>query len=355
MEEGRIARGFRKMLDDKNIVQQRDRKNMLDAAAELYAQASATISLADSDHDDREITSVVIAGMGNFSLAGMIARTIIRDELRLPLTIIHESSLPAYVGKNTLVIVGSDTVEAVDCLRQALQRTCQIAVISAGGELQYIAKGRSIMTASLPDTLPSRLVVITMIRAILEILSAFSLISHQSLRDIKHAGRWLHQESDLWTKSTPTEHNYAKQLALMAVGKTPVFYAGDALPALARKWKISWNETAKNVAFYATLPEANHNDLLGWASHPIEKPFAIFDLVSDFDTHSVAKRFSATDRLLSGRRPKSTVVPLQGSTLVEQALWGIILADFTSIYVAILNNVDPTQTRLLETLEHTVR
>ena len=52
--------------------------------------------------------------------------------------------------------------------------------------------------------------------------------------------------------------------------------------------------------------------------------------------------------MLSGKRPKSTVVPLQGETILEQMLWGSILADFVSIYVGILNNVDPTRVDLIE-------
>lgn len=342
------------MLDDTNVIKQRDRKNILGTAEALYTQASTDISMIDGDHDDRDITSVIIAGMGDSALAAMLTRDLLKSTFSLPLAIVHESSLPAYANEHTLVIVGGNTAESIHCLQLALQRNCQLAVVGGTGELGFIAKGRSVMNAYYETTLPERLMTITTIRAILEILLAFSLISNSPLRAIKRSARWLHQESDLWTKSTPTKHNYAKQLALLAVGKTPVFYAGDAVPSLARKWKISWNETAKNVAFYATLPEANHNDLLGWASHPIEKPFAIFDLVSDFDTKAVIKRFSETDRLLSGRRPKSTVVPLQGKTLVEQALWGTILADFVSIYVAILNNVDPSQTRLLNTLEQSI-
>lgn len=342
------------MLDDSNVIKQRDRKNTLDAAAKLYTQASTTISLIDSDHDNRDITAVVIAGMGDSALAGMITYDLIQSTFPLPLSVVHENSLPAYVNEHTLVIIGGNTAESVSCLQSALQRNCQLAVFGATGELEFIAKGRSIMTAQFDKTSPALFTTIATIRAILEILLAFSLITDETLRAIKHSAPWLRRESNLWAKATPTKLNYAKQLSLIAVGKTPIFYAGDAVPSLARKWKISWNKTAKNVAFYATLPEANHNDLLGWASHPIEKPFAIFDLISDFDTKTVIQRFSETDRLLSGRRPKSTVIPLQGKTCVEQALWGITLADFVSIYVAILNNVDPSQTRLLSALEQSI-
>ena len=151
------------------------------------------------------------------------------------------------------------------------------------------------------------------------------------------------------------KNNYAKQLALSAVGKTGVFYGGDKTASIAYKWKISWNENAKNTAFYNQYPEFNHNEFMGWTSHPVEKPFAIFDLISSFEHPQVIKRFKVSDKLLSGRRPKAKVIELQGDTVLKQLLWAAILADFTSIYLAILNNVDPTPVKLIEKLKQELK
>src|SRR5690606_1047435 len=95
----------------------------------------------------------------------------------------------------------------------------------------------------------------------------------------------------------------------------------------------------------------NHNEFMGWTSHPIEKPFAVFDLISTLEHSRILKRFEVSDKLLSGKRPKAVPVHLNGDTLVAQMLWGCILADFVSIYVAILNNVDPTPVALIEKLK----
>jgi glucose/mannose-6-phosphate isomerase len=149
-----------------------------------------------------------------------------------------------------------------------------------------------------------------------------------------------------------TDENYAKQLAYIAVGKTPVFYGGALTAPVAYKWKISWNENAKNVAFWNEYSEFNHNEFMGWTSHPIEKPFAVFDLISKLEHPQILKRFEISDRLLSGMRPKATVINLAGETAIQQLLWGCILADFVSIYVAILNGVDPTPVGIIEKLKH---
>ena len=101
--------------------------------------------------------------------------------------------------------------------------------------------------------------------------------------------------------------------------------SGELTWPLAYKWKISWNESAKNVAFWNQYPEFNHNEFIGWSSHPVEKPFAIIDLRSSLERQRIRERMELSDRLLSGKRPKATVVELKGETLMQQLLWGLTL------------------------------
>jgi glucose/mannose-6-phosphate isomerase len=187
--------------------------------------------------------------------------------------------------------------------------------------------------------------------ALVALLANFGIIGREKLDQIKATSGWLKSESERWTSDVTVDKNYAKQLALLAVGRTPVFYGGALTAPVAYKWKISWNENAKNVAFWNELPEVDHNEFIGWTSHPVEKPFAIFDLVSNLEHPRILKRFEIFDRLLSGMRPKSIPINLRGETAIEQLLWGSILADFVSIYVAILNGVDPTPVPIVEKLK----
>ena len=84
---------------------------------------------------------------------------------------------------------------------------------------------------------------------------------------------------------------------------------------LAYKWKISWNESAKNLAFSNQYPEFNHNEFIGWSSHPVEKPFTIFDIRSNLERDRIRERMELSDRLLSGKRPKAHVLELRGRRL----------------------------------------
>ncbi|OGL40454.1 hypothetical protein A3J32_01600 [Candidatus Saccharibacteria bacterium RIFCSPLOWO2_02_FULL_46_7] len=88
--------------------------------------------------------------------------------------------------------------------------------------------------------------------------------------------------------------------------------------------------------------------MIGWSSHPIQKPYAVVDLRSNLEHPRVQKRFEVTENLLSGRRPAPNIVQIEGETLLEQLLWTIAFGDFVSIYLALLNNINPAPVELVE-------
>ncbi len=343
------------MLDDNNVLQQRDPHSALAVAAEQWRQVQFQAAIHDGAHDGRPIKRVVFAGMGGSALAAMLIKDWLGSFLAVPFEIVRTYDLPGYVDDHTLVIASSysgNTEETLSCLKQARDRSAQVAIISSGGKLTEVASHQSIAHVVLPGGVQPRMAVIYNLRAAISLMVNFGVVPVTALEEIAYTADFLRERSATWDSSVSTDKNEAKQLALLAVGKTPVIYGGALTAALAYKWKISWNENAKNVAFWNQYPEFNHNEFMGWASHPVEKPFVIFDLISPLEHPQILRRFEISDRLLSGKRPKSHVVHLQGESLLHQLLWGCILADFVSIYVAILNGVDPVPVELIEKLKN---
>ena len=345
------------MLDDKNVLEQRDPSGALKIAAKEYTQAEFEATVWNGEHDHRPIRNIVVAGMGGSALAALIVKVWLRGVLTEPFEVVRNYTLPQYVGPNTLVIVSScsgNTEETLGCLDQARERGAQITIMTSGGALLDRARDLSIAHVVLPDRaeIEPRMTTIAQTRALAQLLAHFAIIPSSYYQDIAQQSSMLATATEEWTAAVTTDKNLAKQLALLAVGKTAVFYGGELTAPLAYKWKISWNENSKNVAFWNEYPEFNHNEFLGWTSHPIEKPYVIFDLRSRFEHSQVQRRFEISDRLLSGMRPKATSIELAGDSVLAQLLWGCILADFVSIYLAILNSVDPTPVALIEKLKH---
>jgi glucose/mannose-6-phosphate isomerase len=342
------------MLDDFKILQQHDCAKDLDLARVQYEQTLFNPEIFCSESDGRKINNIVVSGMGGSALSALLVKSWLKLDIKIPFEIIKMYDLPASVNKHTLFIASSysgNTEETVSCLEQAKAVGAQIAIIASGGKLIEEARRSDIAHIILPDGFQPRMAMIYTLCAMTKIFGHFDIVEKNKITEISETAEWLKSEIEKWIPEVPTRNNYAKQLAHWTLGKTAVFFSGSFTYPVAYKFKTCANETAKNLSFLCEYPEFNHNEILGWTSHPIEKPFACFDVISGFEHPQILKRFEISDRLLSGKRPKSTTIVLEGQTQIAQLLWGSILADFVSIYLSALNGVNPISVGLIEKLK----
>lgn len=339
------------MLDDRNVLKQRDPGGTLELVAGLYETLRWQPEIQSAEHDGRTTTRVIVAGMGGSALAAELIRPVALRDFDVPFEVFKGYELPHYTDASTLVFLVShsgNTEETLDCYRQARERGAQLAVITAGGKLGEQAAADNVVHALVPAGAQPRMSIFYHLKAMLRLLDHFGIATGSYSAQLEEASDWLQAESVRWHQDVPVHDNYAKQLALLAVGKTPVIYGGPLTAPLAYKWKISWNENAKNLAFCNQYPEFNHNEFIGWSSHPVEKPFIVFDLRSHLERPRITERMELSDRLLSGMRPKAQVVNIPGETYWAQVVWACTLADAASCYVAVLNGVNPAPVELVE-------
>ena len=93
------------MLDDKNVVKQRDPQDYLGFAGEQPKQLLLDFGIAEQAMPSRDIHNIVYAAMGGSALAAELART--WPEIRVPFVICKGYNLPAFVDEHTLVIASS--------------------------------------------------------------------------------------------------------------------------------------------------------------------------------------------------------------------------------------------------------
>ena len=342
------------MLDDINVIKQYDPGDVLSGVLNIPEQAHYEVVVHEGSNQRRDFKNIVIAGMGGSALAADMVRVLTAGWLHLPLEVVKGYDLPGLVGEETLVIAVShsgNTEETLSCYQQALDKKSCLAVMSTGGELIKRANNDNITYAQIPAGTQPRMSTIYHLRGLLKLLHNFWVIDGDLYNQVADSADWLEGEISHWTPTVPEVNNLAKQIAKMTIGKTLVIFGGELTWPLAYKWKISWNESAKNLAFSNQYPEFNHNEFIGWSSHPVEKPFTIFDIRSNLERARIRERMELSDRLLSGKRPKAHVLELQGRTLMQQLLWGLVLADAASIYTAILNGVNPGPVHLIEKLK----
>ncbi len=341
------------ILDDVQQVAKRDTKGALALAGNAPGQLVADVAVAQLPKKLPHFDTIVVAGMGGSALAADMARDWL--DLPLPFQVVKDYTLPKYVGSQTLVVVCSfsgNTEETLSALDDARSRGAAVVVASGGGRLLEIARSDTLPYIEMPyDGLTPRMFLLLNLRALLEILVAYKVLDASVRGELATVAEGLAGIDKVWGVQIPFGNNVAKQLAWHCAGKIPVVYAGARFRSVAYKWKIAFNETSKNLAFCHELSEFNHNEFIGWSSHPVDKPFAVLDIHSSFDHPKVEQRFAVSDRLLSGMRPKAVPVVLEGGSMLEQMVWGVILADYVSIYLAILNGVDPAPVELIEKLK----
>lgn len=336
------------MLDDLKLIHIRDAQDALGIVEKQGAQLLHDFGVVLPDLSG--VASVVYAGMGGSALAAQVSLS--WPGYTVPFEIVRDYTLPAYVGSKTLVIVASysgNTEEALSALADAENKGAKIVVIAGGGKLQEAADAKGLPKLILPKAEQPRYAVLYNLNALLLIAQAAAVLPKIDLgADLARGAAFVAESAKAWTPMSPTAHNLAKQLALEVIGKSVVVYAGPFLAPAAYKWKISFNENAKNVAWTGQYPEFNHNEFLGWSSHPLDKPYAVIDLRSSYEHERILKRFELSARLLSGRRPAPLVVESQGSDKLEHLLWTLVLGDFVTIYTGILNGLNPAPVELVE-------
>ena len=338
------------MIDDLKYIHQKDTKDALGIAEKQWQQLHHVFEL---NRKKAVIENVVVAGMGGSALAAKLSKS--WPGYGLPFEVCSDYSIPSHVNKSTLFIASSysgNTEETLSALAEAEAAGAHIATITAGGKLKEIADHKNYTLALLPSGYQPRTTAFYGLGAMISVLDSFGLVDGESLQDeLIQSADFIKKEVKEWGADVPAARNPAKKLARELMGLSPVIYSGPFLWPAAYKWKISINENAKNVAWCNQYPEFNHNEFIGWSSHPIDKLYSVVDLRSSFDHPQIRKRFEISDKLLSGRRPAAHIVEAAGDTPIKQLLWAVAFGDFVSIYLAILNGLDPTPVDLIEKLK----
>lgn len=340
------------MLDKDNLIQEIDSDNIRDTIADLPQQLRQEFDVPVRV-EPANLTAVVIAGMGGSVLAGEMLRTWLADQLPVPIILVRGYELPAFVDRNTLVICSSysgNTEETLGLYNRAGERQAPRVVIASGGQLHERGVSDELPVYQLPTGYQPRMVAWYGLRALAELMEGLGFAAG-AVAELEEAARFLAQLSNEWGLEVLTGENRAKQIAEECAGKAVWIYSGPALNSAARKWKIDINENAKHVASWNELPEFNHNEFLGWTEHPRQKPFTVIQLQSALDGERVQKRFEVTNRLLSGRMPAPVVVESRGDSHIQHLLWACLLGDYVSLYLAVLNNVNPGRVEAIEQLK----
>jgi glucose/mannose-6-phosphate isomerase len=223
--------------------------------------------------------------------------------------------------------------------------------MTAGGKLKELAREHNHMVLDLPGGFQPRLAVFAGFKALACLFEDMRLVAATDLRgQLINVANYLNTVKFTMSPDNQSDSNQAMQIAEQVAGKIVVIYAASMLGSAAYKWKININENGKQLAFYNTYPELNHNEFQGWM-FPRDKELVVIQLESKLETKQIQKRMQTTEEILKDRGFNPIKVQAQGSTHIEQLLSTILLGDYVSAYVGILNGIDPTPVEMVEELK----
>jgi len=161
--------------------------------------------------------------------------------------------------------------------------------------------------------------------------------------DLREAVDILYKASEELTETRPLVSNPAKQLAAKLWGHVAVIYGAEILSEVAQRWKTQFNENSKTWAFFESLPELNHNSVVGYEFPPeVKEMILVFMLRSSSLRPRSLLRYEATAKLLIKAEIAYEFVEARGKSALAQVLSLILFGDYVSFYLALLNEVDPT-------------
>lgn len=292
---------------------------------------------------------ILICGMGGSGSTGDFFQ-VLCPQSEVPILVHKTPDLPAWVNAQTLVICVSysgNTAETLGCMRQAHEKGATLHLLTSGGAMLAEAQAASLSHVQLDGGLPPRAALFDMLFALLGSMLNQPYL-HLDQQVLQQALKTALQRSEQWKIEPEKEQPLPMVLAQHLQGTQPLIWGrSGGADTLALRWKNQFAENAKVLSMVSVLPELNHNEIVPLChQNHMERSLVYLSLqpaISQFDAVSLA---------LAGEHLGQThQVIAEGANFTERLLYLLYLADFTSVYLAYLDQVDPTPIGAIDTLK----
>lgn len=324
-----------------------DRSGMLGVLARFPDQCREGIALGEQVPVDplAGFSRAVALGMGGSGIAGDLLAHLLSVEV-IP---VRTYTLPRWVGEETLLLALSysgDTEETLSAFADGLGRTRRALAVTSGGALGKLCAQRGIPWVRIPDGYQPRAALGYLLFPLLALFRGLGTFRD----DLTETLAVLDEQARALGPASPG--NPAQELALLLHGRVPLVYGAGPTAPVAFRWKTQINEHAKQPAFWAELPEACHNEIVGWelAGKVFPNGVVVF-LRSRHDHPRVQARIEILKELLDRRGLPYLEVQGEGEGALAQMFSLLYLGDWASVYLALLNGADPTPVRPIQELK----
>jgi glucose/mannose-6-phosphate isomerase len=341
------------VLDKPERVKQVDRRDMLGDLVKTPDYCRDAIKRAMQVNVPEKVNPkyIVVVGMGGSAIGGEILHDWLRDTLPIPIQVCRDYTLPAYVNKDTLVFVNSysgNTEETLTAFLTAINRKCTVTAVTSGGQLESFCKKLRVPHTIIPEGLQPRVAIPYLFFPLPVIMEKMGITPGID-DELEEAIQVLEREAKANAPDVPTKNNRAKQLATELMDTIPVIYGFRQYNSIAQRMKAQFNENSKVHSKYDVFPELNHNETVGYeAPESLTKKTSIILIRDPQEPPEIRNRIEITTKLVFSRANKVLEVVAEGKGKLAKMFSVMCVGDFASVYLAILQNKDPTPVNIID-------
>jgi glucose/mannose-6-phosphate isomerase len=336
-------------LDDPSVHRRLDAAGMWDAIAAFPAHLKEAPALAQQvdwrSYKPTTPAGVCVCGMGGSAIGGDLARSYWEYESPVPMLVVRADRLPEYINRFWMVIVSSysgNTTEALAAADDAWARGSNILALSAGGELAERARAQRWPLITVPGGLMPRAALGYSFGPVMLALMRWGIVPDREADLLRTAGQLADARTAL-EPTTPAVSNPAKQAAAALAGRIICVYGTTGYTDVAAvRLKSQLCENGKAVAFANSLPELNHNEIVGLDASGDPERLAVVVLRSSEEPKPAARRLDWLERRVAARGIPLVTLTSIATDRLSHLLSLVQMGDAISYYAAIATGHDPT-------------
>ncbi len=293
----------------------------------------------------RAIENIVVSGLGGSGIGANLVQDQTAAALKVPFIVSKDYELPAFVGKNTLLIISSysgNTEETVSSLKIAIQRKAHIICVCSGGAIAKLAVKHGLDLVLIPGGMPPR-----------ACLGYSAIQQFYILRKLKFIGAEfetaLEEAVSLMEKKQAAIQTTAEKIAEKIYNKLPIVYAASGSESVAVRFRQQINENGKQLAWHHVIPEMNHNELVGWREK--NENLAVIILRNEHDHARTQLRMDLNKKVIRKYTPNIIEIASKGETKLARALYLIHLTDWISWFLSQKRKMDCVEVKVIDWLK----
>ena len=313
-----------------------------------YNMAIRALKLSFEEPKVPKPASLIFLGLGGSGIVGDYIKALGHDKLDIPIHVIKEARIPRWVGKESLVIAISysgNTLETIEATRDALNRGSMVYIVSSNGELIEYARQKGLPYIKLDEGYAPRAALPLMLYSCLKLLDSLGLCIADK--------RAIEESLELLKVITQNKAIAEEVAQSLAEGGMPSIIADARFEALALRFKNDLNENAKMSAKCEIIPEAMHNDIVGYERGICPQKALILNADDNHFYTKLIEEF--VEKTLRKFHVQTLTLRLRGKSMLAKLMYGSHISSLMSIAIAKKHSVNPDLTISISEYKKTLK